>query len=130
MAVARFIAGTQHFLLEFKMPPCRICHYHVVPEIGNQSGRCVYWNWPILDPDDETENSARGRCLKEAAPQKGHPTGDPYISRLNGLSPIEMAAWHWKLDDYNKNDRRTNIALVISLIAAVLSIASAARSFM
>ena len=119
-----------------EMPaPCKICHYYVESKFPDQKGRCIYWNWAILDPVETGEGSDRGRCLNESRRflkrllKKVDPSFDPYIPRMKDVDPISMAAWHWRLIDYRKLDLRAKATGVVALLALFVSVAAAIGAF-
>ncbi|WP_143814838.1 hypothetical protein [Magnetofaba australis] len=102
-------------------PPCRICHYRIKSSINGHNSYCVYWGWVIYD-EEEKDGISRKHC-KSAYVRSKNDRDDPYISSMGpSVDPVALAERNWAIKDYRANVKRSNIALVISILGLSVSV--------
>jgi len=96
--------------------PCSLCHFCVQADMENRGSVCVWYNTYIAQDEVHEFTPLREACYNDK-------DGDNFVWKLTDLNPIEYAKWKQGISLMVPNQRRANIAISISIISLIISVA-------
>ena len=95
--------------------PCSLCHFCVKAEKESHGSVCVWYGIYIKQDEIHQVTPLREHCWAS-------PDGDNFTWKLEGVSPLDYAAWRQDISQVMPSNIGTNIAIGISIISLIATL--------